>query len=144
MYVVEMDVTSFVPQAQEVAIMINHSQEMRNYLDAKKQLEQSAEAQSYISKFKKAKEKFEDCERFGHFHPNYHEALDAVTVIQEQMDTLKVVQAFKAAEQTLDELLYDVAKTIASAVSESVKVPSNNILPDAGCGSGGSCSGSCG
>lgn len=144
MYVVEMDVTSFVPQAQEVATMINHSEEMNLYLRAKQQLEQHVEAQSYIAKFKKAKEKFEECERFGHFHPNYHEALDAVTAIQQQMDALEVVQAFKTAETALDELLYDVAKTIASAVSESVKVPSNSILPDAGCGSGGSCSGSCG
>jgi cell fate (sporulation/competence/biofilm development) regulator YlbF (YheA/YmcA/DUF963 family) len=144
MYVVDMDVTTFVPQAQEVGKLINHSAEMNTYLFAKQKLEQHAEAQSYIAKFKKAKEKFEECERFGHFHPNYHEALDAVNEIQTQLDALEVVQAFKEAETTLDKLLYDVAKTIALAVSESVKVPSNNILPDAGCGSGGSCSGSCG
>ena len=121
--------------------MINHSEEMNAYLMAKQKLEQDAEAQSYIAKFKKAKATFEECERFGHFHPNYHEALDAVNAIQADMDALEVVQQFKAAESALDELLYDVAKTIASAVSESVKVPSNSILPDAGCGSGGSCSG---
>jgi cell fate (sporulation/competence/biofilm development) regulator YlbF (YheA/YmcA/DUF963 family) len=144
MYVVDMDVTTFVPQAQEVGKLINHSAEMNTYLFAKQKLEQHAEAQSYIAKFKKAKEKFEECVRFGHFHPNYHEALDAVNEIQTQLDALEVVQAFKEAETTLDKLLYDVAKTIALAVSESVKVPSNNILPDAGCGSGGSCSGSCG
>lgn len=144
MYVVDMDVTTFVPQAQEVGMLINQSAEMDTYLFAKQQLEHDAEAQSYIAKFKKAKEKFEECERFGHFHPNYHEALDAVTEVQAQLDALEVVQAFKTAETALDELLYDVAKTIALAVSESVKVPSNNILPDAGCGSGGSCSGSCG
>lgn len=141
---VDIDVTAFVPKAQEIAWMINDSNEMSIYLAAKQQLEQDAVAQSFIAKFQKAKVKFEECERFGHFHPNYHEALDAVNGIQAQMDELDVVKQFKAAESILDELLYDVAKTIASAVSESVKVPSNTILPDAGCGSGGSCSGGCG
>ena len=51
---------------------------------------------------------------------------------------------FKEAEEKLDELLHDVSKTIAHAVSESIKVPSNKILPDTGgCSSGGSCSGKC-
>jgi cell fate (sporulation/competence/biofilm development) regulator YlbF (YheA/YmcA/DUF963 family) len=100
--------------------------------------------QAAIQRFKIAKEKFADCERFGHFHPDYHAALDEVKKVEEQLNAFELVQQFKQAEDTLDLILYDVSKTIAEAVSPSIKVPSNNLLPDVGCGSGGACSGRCG
>jgi cell fate (sporulation/competence/biofilm development) regulator YlbF (YheA/YmcA/DUF963 family) len=143
-YETSMDITTLLPTAFDLADLINISQEVRQYLEAKKRVEQDAAIQALIKKFGKAKEKFADCERFGHFHPDYHAALDIVKQVESELDELVLVQQFKQAEATLDQLLYDVSKLIAEAVSPSIKVPSNQVLPDVGCGSGGSCSGNCG
>jgi cell fate (sporulation/competence/biofilm development) regulator YlbF (YheA/YmcA/DUF963 family) len=136
-----LDVAELLSQAYEVGDMINASAEVADYAYWKRQVESDAEVQSALRRFAKLKEKFEETERFGHFHPNYHEALDAVKLVEEQMEQIEAVRRFKEAEAKLDDLLYSVSETIAFSVSETIKVPSNNPLPTkAGCGSGGSCS----
>ena len=93
-----------------------------------------------IRKLNVKKEAFAECERFGHFHPEYHKALDAVKAVEYELDEIEAVSRFKAIENQLDELLYEVSELIARSVSDSIKVPSNNPLPHSGgCGSGGSC-----
>src|SRR5690606_28765564 len=114
----------------------------------KQKLDEDDSVKAAIQKLESRKRLFEECQRFGHFHPNYHEALDAAHKAQEQLDELESVREFKRAEEALDELLHTVSKTIAHAVSETIKVPTNSLLPDEGgcssCGTGGGCSGKCG
>jgi cell fate (sporulation/competence/biofilm development) regulator YlbF (YheA/YmcA/DUF963 family) len=99
-----------------------------------------------MKQFDKAKELFVECERFGRFHPNYHEAKDRVKLAERQLDELECVRRFKQAEQVVDTMLHEVSRTIAEAVSDTIKVPGNE-RGGGGCGSGGSCgcgSGGCG
>jgi len=117
------------------------SVEMADFLYWKERMEQDPAVKELLRKMARAKERFEECERFGHYHPNYHEALDAVKAVEAELEGIESAREFKRAEKALDELLYDVSVVIAHAVSESIKVPSNDPLPKSGggCGSGGSC-----
>ena len=138
------DMSAVLLKAYEIGDMIKNSKEVADYLYWKAEIENDREIQEWIRIFAKAKEKFEECQRFGRFHPDYNEALDEVYRIQERLEQFEAVRQFKRAEQQLDDLLYEVSKTIAHSISEDIKVPSNVPFPAGGCGFGGKCSGKCG
>ncbi|XID95237.1 YlbF family regulator [Paenibacillaceae bacterium WGS1546] len=142
------DLGLLLSRAYELGDSLNRSACAAEYAYWKARLVRDAEAQRRSRKFAEAKEKFAECERFGRFHPDYHAALDSVREAQRALDELETVREFKAAENALDELLYDISRTLAHAVSHSIKVPDNDPNPKAsGCGNGGSCScgsGGCG
>lgn len=140
-----LDMSALLLRSYELGDMILASKEVADYLFWKDQMSQDEEARSLIGKLNRQKELFEECQRFGHFHPEYHRAMDAVKGVQEELDALTSVRSFKQAEERLDDLLYAVSETIAKSVSDTIKVPSNKLQPEAGgCSSGGSCSGKCG
>ena len=135
-----LDMVQLLLAAYEIGDMINQSYEVAEYLKWKQAVESSPEIQEEIRNLNKKKDLFAECERFGHFHPEYHRALEEVKAAEKELERFEAVRQYKDAEQRLDELLYDVSKTVAHAVSESIKVPSNNPLPvQGGCGSGGAC-----
>lgn len=138
-----LDMSQLLLQAYDVGDMINSSVDMAEYMRWKRAVEQDTNVQRAVAAFAKAKQLFEECERFGHFHPDYHDGLEKVKQAQADLDSFEAVVRFKEAEERLDDLLYRVSETIARAVSETIKVPSNNPLPvGGGCSSGG-CSGGC-
>jgi len=140
-----LDMATLLLQAYDIGDMINHSELVAEYWRWKGEVDKHPKVRSLIYKLNDKKEIFSQCERFGHFHPEYHKALDAVKEVEAELDQIEAVTRFKAAENKLDELLYEISQTIAHSVSESIKVPSNNPLPHEGnCASGGSCSGGCG
>nr|WP_157334886.1 YlbF family regulator [Paenibacillus lutrae] len=137
-----LDMSSILMEAYDVADSINRSVEVADYLYWKQAMENDLQAQSVVREFNKAKELFEECERFGHFHPDYHASLDRVQAVQVKFDNVQSIHKYKEAEERLDELLYTVSKMIAAAVSDTIKVPGGLDTGGGGC-SGGSCSGGC-
>lgn len=136
----DLDMAQVLLTAYELGDMINQSREVAEYLKWKKIVASSEDIQSKIRILQKKKELFEECERFGHFHPEYHRALEEVKSAEKELDQFEAVRKYKEAENELDTLLYDMSKIIAHAVSDSIKVPSNNPLPsEGGCGAGGAC-----
>ncbi|MFC5453135.1 YlbF family regulator [Paenibacillus aestuarii] len=136
-----LDMSAVLMQAYDMGDMINSSAEVADYLYWKSVVDSSEEVRKMKAVFARKKELFEECERFGHYHPSYHEAMDAVKAAQAELDKIEAVKRFKEAEDRLDDLLFTVSTTIAHAVSDSIKVPSNNPLPTGkGCSSGGGCS----
>ncbi|MBU6145316.1 MAG: YlbF family regulator [Paenibacillaceae bacterium] len=119
------------------------STEVEKYVTARAQLDIDDRAMRWQRTLQDAQMLYEEAQRFGHFHPNYHEALSRVDDIVRQGDCIDAVSAWKHAEQTLADLLYDVGRTIAGAVSPSIKVPYDG-LDAASCGTGGCSSGGCG
>ncbi len=135
-----LDMATLLLHAYDLGDMVKASSEVSQYIYWKAQVEQHPEVKQLIYKLNERKEIFEQCERFGHYHPEYHTALDKVKEVETELETIEAVARFKQAENALDELLYTVSEVIAHAVSDSIKVPSNNPLPHGkGCGSGGSC-----
>jgi len=135
------DFTELLSRAYALGDMIKRSDLTESYVYWKQQVGKDEEAERLSRRLLLAKEKFAECERFGRFHPDYHEALNQVYTVQDEIDQVESVRRYKAAEQSLDELLHEISYLVARSVSESVKVP--DLDPNAkgsGCGSGGSCS----
>ncbi|WP_379153245.1 YlbF family regulator [Paenibacillus sp. sgz5001063] len=135
------DMAEVLTYAYELGDMINQSAEVSDYLYWKGQVDANPEVQAMVKQLQMKKELFEETQRFGHFHPNYHSAKDEVTAVEQKLELFEEVARFKQAEKNLDDMLHSMSETIAFSVSESIKVPSNDPSPKGGgCGSGGSCS----
>lgn len=135
------DMAAVLTYAYELGDMINNSHAVSEYLYWKRRVEEDAEIQALVKKLDSQKELFRETERFGHFHPNYHEAKDKVAAVEKELERFEAVRKFKAAENELDDILHEMSEAIAYAVSDSIKVPSNDPNPKGGgCGSGGKCS----
>lgn len=136
------DMAELIENTYQLAEMINESQEVVTYLAAKQQMDHDVEAVRLRKLFEKKKEEFEEVQRFGKYHPDFDRVSKEVREMKRSLEMLDSVQAFKRAENRLDEMLYNVSRIIADAVSASIKVPSNNPFLEAmsqGCGTGGSC-----
>ncbi|KOR88525.1 YlbF family regulator [Paenibacillus solani] len=133
------DMAEVLTYAYELGDMINASVEVADYLYWKQAVERDLLIQSLIKKLDSKKELFEETQRFGHFHPNYHSAMEEVAKVEAELEAIEPVARFKQAEKNLDDLLHTMSERIAFSVSESIKVPGNDPLPTKGCGSGGSC-----
>lgn len=136
-----LDFSMLLSKTSDLSDAMLRSAELADFLYWKERVGQDPGVQQLLGKMARAKERFEECERFGHYHPNYHEALEGVKAVENELQGIEAAREFKRAEEALDKLLYDVSVVIAHAVSESIKVPSNDPLPKTGggCGSGGSC-----
>ncbi|WP_219838935.1 YlbF family regulator [Paenibacillus sp. R14(2021)] len=143
-----LDMGQLLLRAYEIGDLVNLSAEVAEYAYWKSVVDANPQVRQLVKQFAKAKEQFEDCERFGRFHPDFHAAKDKVMDAERQLNEIECVSKFKAAEQAVDDLLHEIALQIANSVSDTIKVPSNDPLPKGGgCGSGGSCScgsGGCG
>lgn len=135
-----LDMASLLLCAYELGDCINQSAEVAEYLYWKTAVSEDEEVKQMSKRFDKAKELFEECQRFGRFHPDYNSAKDKVKQIERELGEVESVRRFKSAEQVVDEMLYDVSRTIAESVSENIKVPGNEKAGGGSCGSGGSCS----
>lgn len=134
------DMAEMLTYAYELGDMINDSVCVSDYLYWKQMVEQDATIQQYVQKLATTKELFEETQRFGHFHPNYHEAKDKVMEMERELDRFEAVRRFKQAERELDEVLHQMSEMIAYSVSQTIKVPGNEAGSKKGCGGGGSCS----
>lgn len=135
------DMAEVLTYAYELGDMINQSAEVADYLYWKGRVDANPEVQMMVKKLQGKKDLFEETQRFGHFHPNYHSAKDQVTAVELELEQFEEVARFKRAEKALDEMLHSMSEAIAYSVSESIKVPSNDPSPKGGgCGSGGKCS----
>ncbi|GED51868.1 regulator [Brevibacillus borstelensis] len=136
------DMTELIIHSHELSTMINQSREVSEYILAKQAMEADKEAQRLLALFERKKDQYEDVQRFGKYHPDYDQISKEIRQLKRSIEMLDSVQAFKRAEDSLDQLLYEVSRTIADSVSSSIKVPSNNPFLEAkssGCGGGGSC-----
>ncbi|CAM4295887.1 YlbF family regulator [Saccharibacillus endophyticus] len=133
------DMACVLMSAYELGDMINGSVEVADYLYWRERMQEHPEVRRLIGKLNAKKELFEETQRFGHFHPNFHAAKEEVELVEREMEEIEAVSRFKEAEKALDDLLFEMSETIAYSVSSSIKVPGNDPLPKKGCGSGGSC-----
>jgi len=137
----DVDMNILLTQAYQLADMVNHSVQVATYMYWKQHLETHEEVQQLIHDFLNKKECLQEAERFGHFHPNYHDIKNEIRAVQKKLDAIDAVYHFKQAEEALDLLLYQLSIKIAHAVSVTIKVPSNR--PQLGGCGGGTCSGGC-
>lgn len=121
-----LDIVEILAEASSVSDEIIKTPLVARYLQLKRQLAQDESAQQLIQAFQKKKQLFEEAKRFGHYHPDYHQAKKEARAFQQRMERHPTIGAFIKSEREVDELLFHVSKTIAHAVSTSVKVSAND------------------
>ncbi|RSK26914.1 YlbF family regulator [Bacillus sp. HMF5848] len=133
-------------EADGLAKMILSSDVADHYRHCLYILKHDKNAQSFISQFMKAKDQFEDVQRFGRYHPDYKKLSSQVRQLKRELDLLESVANFKKAENQLQHLLDEISVLIGHSVSKQIKVATGNPFFDTGsncgtggCGTGGKC-----
>ncbi|WP_147802509.1 YlbF family regulator [Alkalicoccus halolimnae] len=137
---------SLVHEAQDLSDLITSSQVFQSYIHVKRRVQDDRECQQKLLYFQELKEKYEEVQRFGKYHPDFRSITAEVREYKRQLDTDPLLAEFKQTEKELHELLSEISLLLANQVSPNIKVPTGNPFFDAqqsscsgGCGSGGSC-----
>ncbi|MGY4689700.1 YlbF family regulator [Salibacterium sp. K-3] len=137
-------------ESQQLGRIIIQSDIFLQYKEARERMDNDREAQQLIRRFTEVKDKYDEVQRFGKYHPDYKTISKEVRSVKREMDMHDTVAAYRKAERELEELLNEVCGEVAGIVSPTIKLPGNNpYFEDASsgsCGSGGGCGsgGSCG
>lgn len=130
-------------EAEQLVSMILQSDIAEHYRQCLYSVKNDPETQRKIHEFADMKDRYEEVQRFGKYHPDYKEVMGKIRIVKRDLDMDEVVAEFKKAENDLQGLLDEVSVIIGRSVSESVKVPTGNPFFESscsgGCGSGGSC-----
>ncbi|WP_423409935.1 YlbF family regulator [Heyndrickxia sp. MSNUG] len=130
-------------EAEQLVSMILQSDIAEHYRQCLYSVKNDPETQRKIHEFVDMKDRYEEVQRFGKYHPDYKEVMGKIRIVKRDLDMDEVVAEFKKAENDLQGLLDEVSVIIGRSVSESVKVPTGNPFFESscsgGCGSGGSC-----
>ncbi|WEG15007.1 YlbF family regulator [Pullulanibacillus sp. KACC 23026] len=124
--------------------MLRQSEPFERYKESKKRLEQDQQAISLLRRFVKLRERYDEVQRFGKYHPDYHEVIQEMMEVKRDVDLNDIIAEYKQAEAELESLLNDISLSIAGAVSPSIKVPTGDPFFDRGCSGGCSTGGACG
>lgn len=122
--------------ADELAQMVIQSEIGENYLIKLYKLQNDVEAQAKIKAFTSMKERFEEVQRFGRYHPDYKYVNLETRTRKREMDMHPSVIEFKQAENMLQEVLDQISVIVASSVSQHIKTPGGNPFFESGCSSG--------
>ncbi len=133
-------------KADKIAEMIIQSEISASYKACIDKLRENEETQRKIRAFLQMKERYEEVQRFGKYHPDYKKVMKEIREVKRAMDMDEHVARFRKAENDLQSLLDEVSVIIGRSVSDKIKVPTGNPFFDSqsncssgGCGTGGSC-----
>ena len=139
---------SVLDEADELSAMILSSDIANKLREAHNAVYSSPELCEMIRQFNKTKELYEDVQRFGKYHPDYHTIMKTIRQQKRALDLDERIAALKVAENDYQDLLDEVSLIVGKTVSEAVKVPVSNPFfassgggcSTGGCGTGGGCS----
>lgn len=126
--------------------MILSSEQAERLRAAYKSVYEDRELAQQITAFQRLKDQYEDVQRFGKYHPDYHTIMKDIRAAKRALDLNEQVAALKFAENDYQDLLDEVSLLVGRSVSEAVKVPVSNPFfastssCSTGCGTGGGCS----
>ncbi|HWK24521.1 MAG TPA: YlbF family regulator [Ureibacillus sp.] len=133
-------------EADELSAMILSSEQAQKLQFAYHEVYSDENLVQQIYAFNRIKEQYEDVQRFGKYHPDYHTIMKQIRQQKRSLDLDERVANLKIAENEFQDLLDEISLIIGKSVSEAVKVPVSNPFFSTGsscgtgCGSGGSCS----
>ncbi|MDD9147175.1 MULTISPECIES: YlbF family regulator [unclassified Sporolactobacillus] len=135
--------TSLLDETDGLAQMFVHSEPYAHYADSRAKMEQDETAQALIRHFIRIREKYDEVQRFGRYHPDYKTVIRQMMEAKRAVDLNPLVSEYRRAEKKMEDLLGQVSLLLARAVSDSIKVPTGDPFFDrscgTGCGSGGKC-----
>ncbi|WP_449539897.1 YlbF family regulator [Ferdinandcohnia sp. Marseille-Q9671] len=132
-------------EAEQISSMILQSELAEEYRSCLYKVQRDREAQRLIADFQKMKEKYDEVQRFGKYHPDFRTVSKETRELKRKLDLHDTIAAFKQAEDGIQKVLDEISILLGGAVSKHIKVPTGNPYFDSisscggGCGSGGSC-----
>lgn len=144
--IVTLEHVHILDKTESLGKMILQSEVMGRYEQAHNTLYNDETATQLIRSFTSMKEKYEEVERFGRYHPDYAKIMREVRSIKREMDMHPYVAEFKLRERELQRFLDDISELIARSVSDQIIVPREDSLYDnqlcttGNCGIGHACS----
>ena len=129
-------------ESENLAQMIVHSDLAQRYRECLYRMKTDPETQKKIQRFVQLKEKYEEVQRFGHYHPDYKTVMKEIRIAKREMDLDDNVAKFKRAETELQTVLDEISLLIGRSVSDNIIVETGNpffTTGQGGCSTGGSC-----
>lgn len=144
MIVATLESVMILESAEHLAKAVVRSDIAEQYRKCYKVLRQDEEVQVLIGQFTAMKERYEEVQRFGKYHPDFTSVTKQMRELKRAVDLHEKIAAFKKAENDLQKLLDEISVIVGSEISSSIKVPTGNPFFDAGgcgggCGTGGGC-----
>ncbi|MDS9470470.1 YlbF family regulator [Sporosarcina pasteurii] len=136
---------TIIEHAEELIKIMASSEVVEEYNKAREAVYSNDVLVKSIKEFTILKERYEEVQRFGRYHPDYRTVMKDIRLRKRELDLNEQVAALRLAENDVQQLFDEIGMIIGKTVSESVKVPTGNgFFTDSscgsGCGSGGSCS----
>lgn len=116
------------------------SQSYKNYLQARKQMNDCPEAQQLKQAFQTEKAKFEQISAYGDYAPGYRQQQKKVQLSKRALDLNEQVAAYRLAETTLQQMLDEISRSLAGTISAEIKVDAGNPFFETG---NHTCKGNC-
>lgn len=136
---------TIIENAEELTEMLLSSEVMADYRKAHEAVYSNADLVKAIREFTEMKERYEEVQRFGRYHPDYHIVMKSIRILKRELDLDEQVAALRLAENDVQYILDEIGSILAKSVSDAVKVPAGSaFFTDSSCGgscgTGGSCS----
>ncbi|WP_027726159.1 YlbF family regulator [Tuberibacillus calidus] len=131
-------------QADQLIHMLANSDIAARYRACKVQMAEDEEAQTLIRKFTALREKYNEVQRFGRYHPDFDRVIRQMMDVKRELDLNDTIASYKKAEEDFEKLLVEISRSLATSVSPSIKVPTGDPFFDRGCGGGCGAGGACG
>lgn len=130
--------------ADDLIGMLSESDVVARYRVNKDKLARDPEANALIKQFVELREKYNEVQRFGRYHPEFDTVIRQMMDVKRDLDLNDTIASYKKAEEDVEALLNEISRSIAMAVSPSIKVPTGDPFFDKGCGGGCGTGGACG
>lgn len=136
---------TILEEAESLAQMLLSSEMMSAYRQAHNDVYSDQLLVTLIREFIELKDRYEEVQRFGRYHPDYSYVMKEIRERKRMLDMNEKVATLRLAENDMQAVFDEISKLVAASVSEVVKVPvANGFFTtsscSSGCGSGGSCS----
>jgi cell fate (sporulation/competence/biofilm development) regulator YlbF (YheA/YmcA/DUF963 family) len=134
---------SLLDETDHLASMVIQSDVYQHYLAARSQVARNETVQHLIRQFKNTREKYDEVQRFGRYHPDFKPVIHRMMDVKRQLDLNPIIAEYKRSETELNDLLGKISLQLARSVSDSIMVPTGDPFFDrlnhGGCGVGGKC-----
>ncbi|WP_010631050.1 YlbF family regulator [Sporolactobacillus vineae] len=134
---------SLLDETDQLASMVIRSDVYQRYLASRSQVARSETAQHLIRQFKDTREKYDEVQRFGRYHPDFKRVIHLMMDVKRQLDMNPLIAEYKRSETDLNDLLGKISLQFARSVSDEIMVPTGDPFFDklnhGGCGAGGKC-----
>lgn len=136
---------TIIEQAEGLADMLLTSEVVAEYRKAYNDVYSDAVLVAEIQAFTAMKERYEEVQRFGRYHPDYNIVMKSIRVQKRELDMNERVAALRLAENDVQYLFDQIGSIVAKSVSDTVKVPAESSFFTGSscgdsCGTGGGCS----